>query len=110
MESGANLDGWDRYLGAHDGIAVVFGSLGLAVFVVLVRGLTLRVSPTRTLGEINWSFSDSWASTLTAVGALLGTIVGTSGAVAENADPLSGKALVGLNLLFGFLVLLSPVL
>src|SRR5438874_1354013 len=67
-------------------------------------------SRTATLGEINWSFSDSWASNLTALGALLGTILAASGVIPKGASPLSTRGLAGLSLLFGFLVLLAPVL
>lgn len=56
-----------------------------------------------------WSFSQSWASNLTALGAVLGTVLGASGYITEAFANYSVSQFVGLNLLFGGLALLAPV-
>jgi hypothetical protein len=60
------------------------------------------------MGEVNWSFSNSWASTMTAGGAFLGTILAAS-VIPASAVPFSAGALAGLNLLFGFIIVLAPL-
>jgi hypothetical protein len=104
--------GYADLLARGDGAALVWGSLGLAVVLVAFRWLTLygQHNLGDSLGEVEWSFTDSWASTLTAAGALLGTILATSGILPENAEPLTSTALAGLNLLFGALVVVAPLL
>lgn len=56
-----------------------------------------------------WSFSESWASNITALGAVLGTVLGATGYITEAFANYSVGQFVGLNLLFGALVLLAPV-
>jgi hypothetical protein len=53
-----------------------------------------------------WSF-DSWGTTLTTVGAALGTVLGAA-TFPDAPDQISKEALVQLNLLFGLLVLVGP--
>jgi len=60
------------------------------------------------MGEVNWSFSNSWASSMTAGGAFLGTILAAS-VIPAGAVPFSPGALAGLNLLFGFIIVLAPL-
>jgi hypothetical protein len=58
------------------------------------------------VGDVKWDFTKSWASTLTAVGALLGTTL-SAGSILGGA---AGKSeFGGLNLLFGFMVVLAPL-
>lgn len=103
---------WVREIASRNGNSLVWGSLVLAVIVVGARWFCLPGgyrSAKRPLGEVNWSFTDSWASTLTAGGAILGTILATSGIVPDAAAPLSPGALAGLNLLFAFIIVLAPL-
>lgn len=53
-----------------------------------------------------WSF-DSWGTTLTTVGAALGTVLGAA-TFPDAPDQISKESLVQLNLLFGLLVLVGP--
>jgi hypothetical protein len=87
------------------------GGLALSFILVAGRWLTLYSAHDLddALGEVEWSFTDSWAGTLTAVGALLGTILATSGIISQNAEPLTSGALTGLNLFFGALVVIAPL-
>jgi hypothetical protein len=56
-----------------------------------------------------WSFKESWASNLTALGATLGTILGATGFISEVLPGVSLGGFVGINVLFGFMILLAPV-
>jgi hypothetical protein len=82
------------------------------VAIVLAAGLTLLslvgLSRKPSVGRAKWSFSDSWASTLTAAGAILGTAVGTT-LLPDEPIILGKSTYIVLNLLFGFLVLLAPL-
>jgi hypothetical protein len=53
-----------------------------------------------------WGF-DSWATTATAVGAILGTVLGGA-TLPEVPHEIDKQSLVALNLLFGGLVVLAP--
>ena len=64
-------------------------------------GLKSRVGPA------NWDFSKSWGSNLTVVGALLGTILSSSALPEQMAT--SKATYAGLNLLFGVLILVAPL-
>lgn len=101
-----------EWLATAHGASFVWISLAIAFVLVLTRWATLTDGPglSASLGEVNWSFNDSWATTLTALGALLGTILSTTGVLPASPRPLSTAALGGLNLLFGLLVLLAPLL
>jgi hypothetical protein len=88
--------------------AVLFGSLVLAAGLVFARwqwrGVTCELG-TR-LGPVDWDFSKSWGSTLTVVGALLGTII-AAGVLPD--EPVVPKATyAGLNLFFGALIVVAP--
>jgi hypothetical protein len=104
--------GYTRVLSAGHGALLVWGSLAAAVMLVGTRWATLRSTHRLgdALGEVNWSFSKSWASTLTAGGALLGTILSTTAVIPKSTKLLSSAAFAGLNLLFGFIILVAPLL
>jgi len=57
---------------------------------------------THCMGKPEWDLSKSWATSLTALGALLGTVI--SGGLTRNMTN------AGLNLFFGVLVLIAPIL
>jgi hypothetical protein len=99
-------------IAAGDGAVIVIGDLLLAAALVCLRWVTIPgdYRLVDELAEVDYSLSDSWASNLTGFGGILGTLVGTSGLVSATASPLSGSALTGLNLLFGLILLLAPLL
>ena len=102
---------WAAGLASANGNTLVWGSLGLSILLVAARWWSMpkpRPQMSDHLGEVNWSFSNSWASSLTAGGAFLGTILAAS-VVPANAAPFTPGALAGLNLLFGFLIVLAPL-
>lgn len=76
------------------------------VVVAIAWGGTDRVSPRAPLGTLDFDFKTSFASTLTAVGALLGTIV-SAGVLPDDTVNLSKDAFVALNLLFGVAIVVA---
>jgi hypothetical protein len=58
------------------------------------------------MGPANWDFSKSWASNITVIGALLGTIISAGVLPAQTSLPKATYA--GLNLFFGALILVAP--
>ena len=61
------------------------------------------------IGNIGWNFSDSWATNLTTIGAILGTVA-SAGLLPDEPMLLGKEAYAGLNLFFGSLVVLAPFL
>jgi hypothetical protein len=59
------------------------------------------------MGPANWDFSKSWASNITVVGALLGTILAAG--VLPDETAVSKATYAGLNLFFGVLILVAPL-
>lgn len=98
--------------------AVAICSLGLAALITLLRMWTIkpassyvrssrRVKLSAKMGPVNWKFGDSWASNLTAAGALLGTVSGAS-LLPERRLYVSEDWFTALNLFFGALVVVAP--
>jgi hypothetical protein len=92
---------------------IVFASLGVALVFVVARWLSFKRDAQCTLksrmGPVDWKFTDSWASTLTVVGALLGTILASNALPAETS--LQPKiTYAGLNFLFGVVIVLAPLI
>lgn len=81
-------------------------AFAIAILTVLISVIGLPLKP--NVGGATWKFDESWASTLTAAGAVLGTAVGTT-LLGDSPIIFSAEAYVALNLLFGFLVVLAPV-
>jgi hypothetical protein len=82
--------------------ALFFGGLATAV-VRKKKGLAWLAKPAP---PPKWSF-ESWATHLTAVGALLGTVLGTA-SLPETPTQIDKTSLVALSLLFGALVVVAP--
>jgi hypothetical protein len=58
------------------------------------------------IGPANWDFTKSWASNLTVVGALLGTIL--SAGVLPDTTSVPKATYAGLSLFFGALIVIAP--
>jgi hypothetical protein len=102
---------WAVGLASASGNTLVWGSLALSIALLAARWWRLskpRPRMSDPMGEVNWSFSNSWASSMTAGGAFLGTILAAS-VIPASAVPFSPGALAGLNLLFGFIIVLAPL-
>jgi hypothetical protein len=83
--------------------------LGLAVAYLVIAwlfGLRAKKPPLKLRGVAELDFSKSFASTLTAVGALLGTII-AAGVLPEETVNLSRGGFVGLNLTFGVAIVIA---
>ena len=84
------------------------------VFAVAVVWVAVRATPgfscDRRMGAARWDIKESWASTLTAVGAILGTVLSVSGVLPKETQWLPKAELAGLSLLFGALTVIAPFL
>lgn len=93
---------------------IVFGTFLLAVMVVLLcyliilkilsglprpRAGSFLVQP---MGTLKWSFSESWTTSLTAIGALLGMVL--------DKELMHQPTTMGLSLFFGLLILVTPII
>ena len=85
-------------------LAAFVALMAVVALIALLRG-EIGLLGNRAPGP-KWSF-DSWATTLTAAGAVLGTVLG-SATLPEIPRQISKADLVGLNLLFGALVVVGP--
>jgi hypothetical protein len=93
---------------------VIFGIAGGA-FLLLVLSVLVVASNTGKIKCVGgaapgpkWSF-DSWASTLTAVGAVVGTVLDKVTLPAVPSE-IGSNTLVGINVVFGLLIVLGPFL
>ncbi len=82
--------------------------LAIIISVVGMLGSHRRLGdlPSLRLGPPNWDFSNSWGSTFTAAGALLGTVLSTG--ILSNTRLMSSNSYAGCNLFFGGLVVIAP--
>jgi hypothetical protein len=85
---------------------LIFAPLLVAVVLVGIRVATVDVKA--PFGPANWDYSQSWATSLTLVGALLGTVLG-AGVLPDNLNLFSKAGYSGFNVLFGMLVLVAPL-
>jgi hypothetical protein len=80
-----------------------------AAVLVGIRTFTLPGLPGllgEPMGPADWDFGKSWASTLTTVGDLLGTVL-SAGVLPGDTQSLSKPAYAALNLFFGVLILIA---
>jgi hypothetical protein len=94
--------------GYDDGTALLIICPLLAAAVIVVARLA-TVDVTNVLGPANWDYSQSWATSLTLVGALLGTVLG-AGVLPDKLDLFTKAGYSAFNVLFGMLVLAAPLL
>lgn len=57
-----------------------------------------------------WSVKDSWLTNITALGALLGTVLSTTGFLADWLPGVSLSQFLGMNLLYGGVILFAPII
>jgi len=90
------------------GLCLGFGAAsGVTLGLLSMGRSTVRDRLSEKLGPANWDFSKSWASTITAVGALLGTFIGAS-VLPTATGPLTKVDFSILNLCFGVLSVGGP--
>lgn len=90
--------------------AVVLEGFLLALGLIIIRVVQAHGAQSGTLkiGTPKWSY-DSWASTFTSVGAVLGVVLG-GGILPESSILLTKPQLTGISVLCGTLVLTAPLL
>jgi hypothetical protein len=88
--------------GALIGAAVLIMSCATFAGVLTTDRLRQRMGPT------TYDVSASWASTITVIGAILGTILGTSNVVPPQTHYLGHSTYPALTLIFGVLAVLAP--
>jgi hypothetical protein len=89
---------------------VIFSGVAAMIAVVLGVGLSKRnFTWSDKLGPPDWSFSDSFATNVTVVGALLATILAAN-AIPKVPTTLPATSFATLELFFGALVVIAPVL
>lgn len=92
-----NLASWD--------FGVIIGTLVISALLVYRSYRTMGLPKDKLnehIGNPQWDFSKSWATTLTTVGAILGTVIST--------PSLQINMQAGLNLFFGLVVLIAPLM
>jgi hypothetical protein len=85
---------------------------GIAALIAVVLGAVVSDRAFRwndKLGPPDWSFSDSFATNVTVVGALLATILAAN-AIPKVPTTLPATSFATLDLFFGTLVVIAPVL
>jgi hypothetical protein len=93
---------------------IAFAAGIIAIAFVLIRAIFLgwgtdeSFSLSDTMGKPGWSFSESWASTLTVALAIAGTVAASTVLPPEPLR-LSTVGYVGLNLFFGGLTVFAPL-
>jgi hypothetical protein len=87
---------------------VLLWPLGIALLFMLIRGLTVRGKFGGEIGSLDLDFSKSFATTLTALGALLGTLLADD-VVGEATSSISKQGFQTLNLTFGVVIVLAPI-
>ncbi|WP_225802725.1 hypothetical protein [Streptomyces sp. NK15101] len=95
------------------GGAALLTLLVLFLMVVPGRWLWAEVKPgwhAKELAiDVPWAAKDSWVTNITALGALLGTLLAATGVIQEWLPGISLSHFLTMNLLFGGLILIAPV-
>jgi hypothetical protein len=101
---------------ATHGAVVLWGTAGVAVVTSLfLWGLlgykkALKVGWNELMAPAKWDFSESWATNLTLVGALLATVLADSALIPSPTVYLEKETYGTLNALFAFTTVLAPLL
>ena len=88
------------------------GVLFLAVMLILVVALREKFGNLDALVATgsSWSFSSSWLTNITALGAVLGTVLGATGFLADVLPGTDIGRFTGLSVLFGAFVIAAPII
>jgi hypothetical protein len=90
--------------------AALLASLVAALVLVAIAWLgSGRVSPKQELGTLNLNFTTSFASAITVIGAILGTVVSAAGVLPSETVNFSKAGFTGLNVLFGVAIVVAGV-
>jgi len=88
---------------------LLLGSAALSTVVIGARALSNPVLArlSEDLGPLDWDFSQSWATTFTTVGAVLGIVLSGT-AIPSTGNSVNRTDFVALNLVFGVLAVAGP--
>jgi len=87
---------------------LISGALALIFVIVMIAIRRSVLSETVQTGP-GWSFNDSWLTNITALGAILGTVLASAGFLPDVLPGVSTGGFTGLSLLFGGLVVTAPI-
>jgi hypothetical protein len=93
--------------------SLVLATLGAGLALTAAGWLTcgaIRAALTTAIGDTSWDFSKSWASNITVVGAILGTVLSAKILPTTPTVVVSPNGYTALSLLFGLLVVVAPLL
>jgi hypothetical protein len=93
--------------------SLVLAALGAGLVLTAAGWLTcgaVRAALTTAIGDTSWDFSKSWASNITVVGAILGTVLSAKVLPTPTTVVDSPNGYTALSLLFGALVVVAPLL
>jgi len=88
-------------------IALVFGSLGLALIVVLACAANAGVAQSSPVGPPNWDYTKSWATNITIIGAVFAAFFSSKIVATPRFVPDPGYPM--LTVLFAVLVAAAPL-
>lgn len=92
------------------GLLPLLAGLGLALLTLAGTRLWLRRGYEKWAKASSWSFKDSWATNITAVGALLGTILSAVGSASTIVPGIQTDRFAVLSAAWGGLVVIAPLL
>jgi hypothetical protein len=110
-----------RVVGAPVLVKPVIGAVLFAVILLLSRDHSLRKKFAKVPGaqltwdhslavvDAKWSYTQSWASNITAVGAVLGTVLASKDFLSDSLSGLSVGAFLGLMFGFGLTAVFAPL-
>jgi hypothetical protein len=97
---------------ARDIRMIIYGSLILAVIVTFISAILLTIrnsSPLDRMGPGKWDYNQSWASTITGMGLILGSVLSAQVLPAAPIH-LPKQSYGALGVLFAALIVLAPLL
>ena len=93
----------------------IFAGLGAGLlFLIVMLALVAKIGNFGNLGAVvatgsSWSFSSSWLTNITALGAILGTVLGATGFLTDILPGTDTGRFTGLSVLFGAFVIAAPI-
>jgi len=87
----------------------LIGAVAFVSICALVNRVPSRIPLGKRVGPVNFDFSKSFASTITALGALLATVLASKGVVVISHRHLDSVSYAALSLFFGILVVIAPI-
>jgi hypothetical protein len=91
------------------GDTLILGTLAFALILTVISAATTPgIKLSGSMGPARWDPRESWASTLTALGAVLGIVLSASVLMPKEAPATLARHLTALSVLFGVLTVVAP--